>query len=253
MSWRAAATAQHSSKQRRIVPQNKWNTTNTNKQSHVIKAGFKPLDSSQNTLSQQDTSHKVTPWSYLTLTQSQNSKWSYIVLAVGAIFSSPALEKRLWSAARACMLLAAFACTHLCMTGCLFKFYGDCLIKKDRRSETTQRSPAPDHPPAGSPGATTYEEGRAHAHLLDDHFNSPCPGKLQSELQPPNWTVTTIFPKHMCRDTVSESQWERELQHTGRPFVLHHSSSSCCKMSLQRIMKFYHLAYVWFKHVMILM
>ncbi len=97
----------------------------------------------------------------------------------------------------ACVCLAAFACTHLCMSERLSNFYGDCLVKR-----TVALGPAllGTGSPTGSPGATTYKESQADAHLLDDHFKNACPDGLLRELQPwlrPDWPVTTLSQAHV--------------------------------------------------------
>lgn len=59
--------------------------------------------------------------------------WSYHV-------KYPCSSEGLWSRCvciHVYVCLAAFACTHLCMSDCLFNFYGYCLVKADRRSGTS--------------------------------------------------------------------------------------------------------------------
>lgn len=93
-----------------------------------------------------------------------------------------------------CACLAAFACTHVCMSECLSNFYGDCLVKK-RTGALGQPALLSTGSPTGSPRATTYQENRADAHLLDDHFKSACPAGLVHELQ----AGLDIY--HMCTST----------------------------------------------------
>lgn len=128
-----------------------------------------------------------------------------------------------------CVFLAVCACTHVCMSECLSKFYGDCLIKQTG-AWRTQPFLGPERPPT--------RRGQQMGHLLET-----CPMTISKCMssQITAWITalaiarlfTTLYPSQThvhshpwmleSADTVKILQLDHELQYTWIQFVLHHS------------------------------